>query len=173
MDDINICYCMFPSVTSLNKGWDLGSWNSYFIYIHFGTPEHFTSFNIPTPVVPVFTLDCSLLPLKLPSPPFPEKPLHLYSTAAWLAQPILLHHNPEEETPSIPLASPGWRIMKTHLICCWSWPDLHTHTVCLILEKREREREDTRILVTELQQTEGEKKASWKAVIVGGRRGGG
>ena len=39
--------------------------------------------------------------------------------------------------------------------------------------ERERVRENTRILVTELQQTEGEKKGSWKAVIVGGRRGGG
>lgn len=43
-------------------------------------------------------------PLQLPSPhhspPIPEI-LHLYSAAVWLTQPILLHRNLEEETPSL------------------------------------------------------------------------
>lgn len=47
---------------------------------------------------------CHILPLKSPSPhhsPPVSEILHLYSTAVWLKQPILLHCNLEEETPSL------------------------------------------------------------------------
>lgn len=58
----------------------------------------------PTLVYPVFTLLCSMLhcssPLPITLPPIPEI-LHLYSAAVWLTQPILLHRNLEEETPSL------------------------------------------------------------------------
>lgn len=61
--------------------------------------------------------------------------------------------------------SPVWRIIKTHLQCCWSWPDLHTHTVCLSLPslwRREKGRERKRQNISDrtTADSEGEKKGS-------------
>ena len=54
----------------------------------------------------------------------------------------------------------------TVTMCAWVYPDCG--------EEGEAERENSRILVTEKQQTvRARKKGSWKAVSAGGRRGGG
>lgn len=113
---VNLSQGMVPQMIrhlSLNKFWH--AWT-------FPTLHSLTA----NPLIPpVFTFLCSLLlcssPLPITLSPIAEI-LHLYSTAVWLTQPILLHRNLEEETPSFPPApfrlSPVWRIIKIHLQCC-------------------------------------------------------
>lgn len=65
---------------------------------HFSFSSYKSSHTGCSCIHPPLQLAPSQLPSPNHSPPIPEI-LHLYSTAVWLTQPILLHCNLEEDTP--------------------------------------------------------------------------
>lgn len=92
----------------------------------------------PTLVYPVFTLLCSMLhcssPLPITLPPFLKFCIYILLRCGSPSQSCYTATLRRRLLPSCSFAlSPVWRIIKTHLQCCWSWPDLRTHTVFLSL----------------------------------------
>lgn len=132
-------------------------------------PEHFPTLNFlpakpPTPVVPIVTLLCSLL---LCSSPYSWNPAFIfYCGVAHPANPAPLQPWGGDSFPPAPFLSPrSGGLSGLILQCCWSCPDLHTHTVCLSLPslyRRERGRERKRQNISDraTADSEGEKKGS-------------